>query len=242
MGFEFATTEWPRLLGHEDIHILHVCTPNHLYKGQVLAALAAGKHVYCDKPLCVSRQEADEIAAALPVAGVSHQMVLHNRFFPAILRAKALVEEGFCGEIVGLRAAYPHAGSVDPRAPLKWRLDASRAGGGVLLDLGSHVLDLVQHLVGPVRAVSCATHIAYPERPAAGETGRTAAVRTEDAVVMTVRAGGGAIRCCRERSATQPWLRRQPVSRAAASGRSALRGRQERRPGRSPPRGARPRR
>jgi predicted dehydrogenase len=193
LGFEVATDDWRELIDRKDIHILHVCTPNNLHKEQVLAALSAGKHVYCDKPLCTSRAEADEIAAALPRSDVVHQMVLHNRFFPATLRARELVAQGALGELLGLRGTYLHSGSVDPEAPLKWKLDLSVSGGGALFDLGSHLLDLAQHLAGPLRVISCTAHIAYPERPAPGEPGRTAPVEAEDAVVIGVRGANGAL-------------------------------------------------
>ena len=193
LGFELATSEWRRLVERDDIDIIHVCTPNKFHKEQVLAALAVGKHVYCDKPLCVSREEADEIAAALPATTGAHQMALHNRFFPATMKAKELVQGGLLGDVLGLRAAYLHSGSVDPSTPLKWKLDASLAGGGALFDLGSHILDLVQHLVGPIRVVSCTTHTAYPERPVPGGRGRTVPVTAEDSVVLVVRIENGAL-------------------------------------------------
>jgi len=191
LGFEVATCDWRELIARPDIQIIHVCTPNALHKDQVLAALAAGKHVYCDKPLCVSREEADAIAAALPGAQVTHQMVFHNRFFPATLRARRMVEEGFLGDVLSLRGVYLHSGSADPAAPLKWKLDPARSGGGVLFDLGSHVLDLAQHLVGPLQVVDCSTRIAYPERPLPG--GGMARVAAEDAAFLTVRAANGAL-------------------------------------------------
>ncbi len=192
LEFELATADWRELVARPDIDIIHVCTPNALHKEQVLTALAAGKHVYCDKPLCMDRAEAEEIEAALPGASVTHQMALHNRFFPATMRAKRLIEEGFLGDVLSLRAAYLHSGSADPEAPLKWKLDPSVAGGGVLYDLGSHALDLVQHLVGSISVLDCATHIAYPERPVAGEPDRHVRVTAEDAVFLTVRTRNGA--------------------------------------------------
>jgi predicted dehydrogenase len=192
LGFELATADWRELIERQDIHIIHVCTPNKFHKEQVLAALTAAKHVYCDKPLCMNRAEADEIAAALPRASVTHQMALHNRFFPATMRAKRMIEEGFLGELLSFRGAYLHSSSADPGAPLKWKLDPGVSGGGVLLDLGSHILDLVQHLVGPLRIVESTTHIAYAERPLAGQPDRTAQVKAEDAVFVTVRASNGA--------------------------------------------------
>jgi predicted dehydrogenase len=192
-GFGFATADWRELVARPDIHIVHVCTPNRYHKEQVLAALAAGKHVYCDKPLCRNRQEAQEIEAVLPGARVTHQMVLHNRFFPATMRAKHMVDAGFLGDLLSLRSAYLHSGSVDPKAPLKWKLDAGLAGGGALLDLGSHALDLVQYLIGPLRVVNCTTYTAYPERPAPDDPTRAVPVTTEDAVLVTVRAPNGAL-------------------------------------------------
>jgi len=192
LGFEVTTADWRKLIARSDIQIIHVCTPNKFHKEQVLAALAAGKHVYCDKPLCMNRAEAEEIAAALPQAKVTHQMALHNRFFPATLRAKQLIKEDLVGEILALRAAYLHSGSADPAAPLKWKLDPALAGGGVLFDLGSHVLDLAQHLLGPLQVVDCVTHIAYPQRPLPGQPNRSAPVTAEDAVFLTVRTQNGA--------------------------------------------------
>jgi len=193
LGFEFATDDWQELIARADVDLIHVCTPNKFHKEQVLAALAAGRHVYCDKPLCMDRAEAAEIAAALPSARVTHQMALHNRFFPATLRAKQLVEEGFLGELLSFRGAYLHAGSADPKAPLRWKLDAALSGGGVLLDLGSHSLDLVQHLVGPLTVLDCTTRIVYPERPLPGEPHRTRLVQAEDAALLTVRTPSGAV-------------------------------------------------
>jgi len=192
-GFEFATTDWRELIARRDIHIIHVCTPNKYHAEQVMAALQAGKHIYCDKPLCTTVNEAEEIAALLPTTKVIHQMALNNRFFPATLRARELMEEGFVGEILGLRAAYLHAGSVNRGAALKWKLDPSISGGGVLFDLGSHVLDLVQWLVGNLQIVNCTTHVAYKERPTLDASGKTAAVTGEDAVYITVKTPNGAV-------------------------------------------------
>jgi len=192
LGFDVATTDWRELIARPDIDIIHICTPNKLHAEQVLAALAAGKHVYCDKPLCTSRAEADQIARALPAADVTHQMVLHNRFFPATMRARQLVDDGFIGDVLSFRSAYLHAGSVDPNAPLRWKLDVELGGGGVILDLGSHILDLVQHLVGPLKVTDCTTYVAFPERPSAKSPGEKVKVTAEDTAVMTVRASNGA--------------------------------------------------
>jgi len=192
LGFEIATTDWRELIARPDIDIIHICTPNKFHTEQVLAALAAGKHVYCDKPLCTTRAEADEIAAALPSVKVTHQMALHNRFFPATMRAKQLLEAGFLGDVLSFRGAYLHAGSVDLNAPLRWKLDAELGGGGAILDLGSHILDLLQHLIGRLTITDCTTYIAFPERASAKSPNERVKVTAEDSAVMTVRAANGA--------------------------------------------------
>ena len=192
LGFERATTDWRELVASPDVSIVHVCTPNALHAEQVLAVLAAGKHVYCDKPLCTTAEEADRIAAALPAARGRHQMVLHNRFFPATRLAKQKVDDGFLGDLLSFRAAYLHAGSADPNAPLKWRLDAAHSGGGVLLDLGSHALDLLQHLLGPLQVVDSTVYTAHATRRRADDPTQVVPVTTEDAALLTMRAVNGA--------------------------------------------------
>jgi predicted dehydrogenase len=187
-GFEVGTDDWRALLDRRDISVINICSPNAAHVDQVLAAIAAGKSVYCDKPLSVTAEEAARVEAALPGWTGIGQMTLHNRFYAATLRARQLVEEGFLGEVIGLRGVYLHSGSVDPEAPLSWKL---RAGGGALLDLGSHLMDLVDWLAGPLAAVRAETRILYPTRPD-GRGGR-AAVDAEDQVVMTVRTVGGAL-------------------------------------------------
>jgi predicted dehydrogenase len=192
LNLEYTTTDWRALIERSDIDIIHVCTPNNMHKDQVIAALQAGKHVYVDKPLCMNVDEAKEIEAVLPSVKTTHGMALNSRFFAAAMRAKELVEAGFLGEPLGFRAGYMHAGSADPNVPLKWKLDPSIGGGGVLFDLGSHIIDLIQHLLGPLQLVNCTTHVAYPERPLFGDPTKKIKVVGEDSVLLTMRAPNGA--------------------------------------------------
>lgn len=189
-GFEIATDDWRRLVDRPDIHIIDVCSPNARHAEQVRAAMAAGKHIYCDKPLTVTMEEAEEVRRAMAGWKGIGQMTLQNRFFSSTLRARQLVEEGFIGTPVSFRAVYLHAGSVDPAVPLKWKLRKSD-GGGVLRDLGSHLLDLVDWLAGPVAEIRADTRILHRTRPD-GRGGRET-VEAEDQVVMTVRMAGGAL-------------------------------------------------
>ncbi len=189
-GFETATDDWRRLIDRRDIQVIDVCSPNRQHAEQLKAALAAGKHVYCDKPLTVTLEEAEEVRRAMDGWAGIGQMALHNRFFSAVQKARQLVEEGFLGTPIGFRGMYLHSGSVDPSAPLKWKLRGSE-GGGVLRDLGSHLLDLVDWLTGPVTEIRAETRILHPTRP--DGRGGVQAVDAEDQAVLAVRLAGGAL-------------------------------------------------
>ncbi len=148
-GSDFATTRFEDLLACDNIDIIDVATPNHLHRDQVLAALAAGKHVYCDKPLTVSLADARAmVAGARARPDLSHGMAFHCRFVPATMRARQLMAEGALGRVYHFRGAYLHSGYEDPGRPMSWRL-SKEAGGGALSDLGSHIVDLMGWLLGP---------------------------------------------------------------------------------------------
>lgn len=191
-GFERITSDFKEITEAPDIDIVHIATPNVLHRDALLSAIAADKHIYCEKPLVASLDEAREVEEALEWYKGTGQMVLQNRFFPATIRAKQLVDEGFLGRALSFRAAYLHSGSADPSAPLKWKLSKSAAGGGVLFDLGSHILDLVKHLVGDFAEVTCNTSIAFAERPSIDGKGKLP-VEAEDHVIVNVRTPEGGL-------------------------------------------------
>jgi predicted dehydrogenase len=194
-GFEFATADWRELVAREDVDLVHVCTPNDLHAEQTVAALEAGKHVYCDKPMAADLDGAERILAAARPARGKLGVVFQNRFFPATLRAKELVEEGFLGDVLAFRAAYLHSGYVDPARPMSWRLDRARSGAGALGDLGSHAIDMMLHLVGPFTTVSATLDTLVKERPPSGgrhEGGGMVAVEVDDAAYLAVRTLSGA--------------------------------------------------
>ena len=192
LGAEVAATDYRTVTENPEIDIVHVCTPNHLHKEALLSAMRHQKHIYCDKPLVATMDEAEEVRAALKDYRGTAQMTFQNRFFPATMRAKQLIDEGALGEVLQFRACYLHGGSADPKAPLKWKLTAA-AGGGVIADLASHVLDLLDWLIGPFASVMAATHIAYPERPSPADPARKVRVDTEDCVALLARIQSGAL-------------------------------------------------
>ena len=160
--FETCTDDWRELIAMEDIDVVSICTPNDRHEEMAVAALEAGKHVYLDKPVAVTAESARRIARAAEGARGFTRVAFNNRYMPAMLRAKQLVEEGRLGQVMHFEARYLHPGSVDPLRPIGWK---QQMQGGVLLDMGSHVLDLVTWLLGyPARAL-CRTRVLYPERP-----------------------------------------------------------------------------
>ncbi len=192
IGADVAGSDFRQVTENPEIDIVHVCTPNHLHREALLSALQAQKHVYCDKPLVATLAEAEEVRAALSDYRGTAQMTFQNRFFPATMRAKQLIDAGALGQVLGFRACYLHGGSAAPEAPVKWKLTAA-AGGGVIADLASHVLDLLDWLIGPFAAVMAETQIAYPQRPSATDPQTTVPVDVEDCVMLLARMRSGAL-------------------------------------------------
>ncbi len=190
-GFAFATDDYRRLLADPAIDVVSICTPNALHKQMALDAIAAGKHVYIDKPVSTDYAGARCIADAARAAGVKGQVALNNRFFPATMKAHELITSGRLGRVTSFTAEYLHSGSVDPERPVGWKQRADVCGGGVLLDLGSHALDLVMWMCGEVRDINCVTQTLYPSRPTP-EGGRTSALG-DDRALMMLRLKSGAV-------------------------------------------------
>ena len=188
-GADVATTNYRVITESPDVDIVHICTPNDLHIGPLLSAMRHNKHIYCDKPLVAGIDEAEQVHAAMAdYRGVS-QVTFHLRFFPAVQRAKQLIDSGKLGEILQFRMGYYHASNAGAEIPYKWKHSPS---GGVVRDLGSHVLDMADHLVGPIDRMIADTIIKYPQRrdPKSGEM---CDVTIEDAFSILVHMKNGAI-------------------------------------------------
>jgi predicted dehydrogenase len=192
-GWGEAFTDYRRVVEHPDVDVVHICTPNAAHRDAAVAALQAGKHVYCDKPLARNVEEAEAIVAAADQAPacVKHQMTFQYRFLPATLRAKELIEEGAIGRLFHYRAEYLHSGYIDPQRPVSWRTDAAASGGGALLDLGSHAIDLMQHLAGDIQRVSARCETFITQRPT--RDGGSDNVEVDDLAVLHVEVAGGGV-------------------------------------------------
>ena len=190
LGFEMATSNVDDLLSRRDIDVVTVSTPNVFHKDNILAALAAGKHLYVDKPLAASYGEAREVTESWKKSGLIAQVAHQFRFFPAVMRAKELLDEGRIGNIMSFHGAYLHSGSIAKNKPIGWKQDKAMGGGGVLFDLGSHILDLLRYLLGDFSDVFASTRILYPERPNA--QGEMIPITADDSAWILCKLPGGA--------------------------------------------------
>ncbi len=180
-GFEKGYADYQEILDDPAVDVIDLATPNYLHKEQILQALRAGKHVLCEKPLALNGGESVEILKELDRSDCQVGMIYNYRFVPAIIKAKELIGQGRLGEIYTFRGEYFHTGYQNPARPFSWRMDFSRSGGGALADLGVHVIDLLNYLLGDFSTVRAELETYITERPAAGDSGRMDAVTVDDA-------------------------------------------------------------
>lgn len=210
-GIADVETDWRALLTRGDIDVIDICTPGHLHAEIAIAALDAGIHVLCEKPLANSVEEAERMAAAAERAaakGVQAMVGFSYRRTPALAYAKRLIENGRLGTIRHIRAQYLQDWIVDPEFPLVWRLDAEQAGSGALGDIGAHIIDLARFVTGhELAGVSALSSTFVTERPlptassglsasadsGSGDDRAMGRVTVDDAVVFIGRTDGGAL-------------------------------------------------
>ena len=190
-GFDIATASEDDLINDPDIDIIDVCTPNIYHYETIKKALSAGKHIYCEKPLCVSAEEADELARLAKESGRICTVVFNNRHISPMLKAYELVAEGKIGRVLSFSAEYLHNSCTDVNRPAGWKQNKDICGGGVLFDLGSHAIDLVYSLCGEFESVYGVPQIAYPER--AGKDGALWQTNADEAFYMLCRLKSGAV-------------------------------------------------
>lgn len=168
-GIPEASDDWRSAVARDDIDIVDICTPGHTHAEIALAALAAGKHVLCEKPLANDVADAERMAAAAADAaarGIVSMCGFSYRRTPALSLAKRLIEDGRLGEIRHVRAQYLQDWLTSPDAPFTWRLDRERAGSGALGDIGAHSIDTAQWLTGAhITGVSATLRTFVPSRP-----------------------------------------------------------------------------
>lgn len=191
-GFAKAYTSLHELVADPDVQVIDCVLPNDGHKEAILAVLKANKSIYCEKPLALTGAEAREIATAAASSGGRLGMTFNYRFVPAIQKARQLVEAGALGEIYRFHAEYLHTGYQDASRPLTWRMRRAASGGGAIMDLGSHIIDLVRFLVGEFAQVSARTATYITQRPLAKGSAELGPVDVDDAAWLQATMTNGA--------------------------------------------------
>lgn len=202
-GWESAETDWRKLISREDIDLIDINAPSNAHKEIAIAAAAAGKHLFCEKPLALTLEDSKEMLKAAEMAGVKHMVGFNYRFAPAVQLAKKLIDEGRIGEIYHFRAVFLQDWIIDPEFPLVWRLQKEIAGSGSHGDLGAHLIDMARYLVGEFQEVIGMEETFIKERPMptsmtglsakGGDNGPRGEVTVDDATIFMTRFENGTL-------------------------------------------------
>jgi len=164
-GYERSTGDWRRVVEDPDVDLVDIAVPNDAHPEIAIAAVEAGKHVICEKPLARTGAEARRMRDAAVAAGVVHMVAFNYRRTPAVALAKKLIEDGTIGTVRNFRGTYLQDWSLDPDLPLSWRFSRDVAGSGALGDIATHVLDFARYLVGEVSEVNAMWQRYIHDRP-----------------------------------------------------------------------------
>jgi predicted dehydrogenase len=187
LGDVTATTDVETLLERADIELIDCCAPTGEHARLATAALNAGKLLFCEKPLTASPEFSAKLVDLARERGLPGGVNYHFRYVPAIQEARRLIENGLLGEIVGFHLRYYRASNLRRDRPANWRF--AGPGSGVLVDLGSHLIDLVLHLLGPIERVSAQLRTVIGERP--GAAGEAVRVDSDDVAWLQVDLADG---------------------------------------------------
>lgn len=188
LGFANATDDWRAMATGDGVDVVHITAPNALHRDMALAAIAAGKHVHCEKPLAPTAAEAQEMADAAAKAGVITQVGFNYLCNPMLRLAREMIAAGEIGEVTSYRGIHAEDYMADPACPFTFRHDP--AGGGALADIGSHALATAEFLLGPIQRVLGDAVTVIRERPD-GRGGRRT-VTVDDVTRALVRFENGA--------------------------------------------------
>lgn len=192
LGFARSTTDWREVVADPAVDIVIVNTPNWLHKDQALAALAAGKHVHCEKPLGLDGRDALEMRSAALEAGVKTIVGFNYRQNPATCLAREIIENGEIGAITAVRALHNEDYFADADSPFNWKCLKARSGGGASVDIGAHIIAIILYLAGPIAALTAHTAQTIPTRPRTADSAERLAVETEDIARLLCRFASGA--------------------------------------------------
>ena len=202
LQFDRSTADWKQMVNDPEVELVDITAPNHLHHPITLAALAKGKPVYCEKPLACTLGEAREMRDAAESAGLETLVGYSYLQNPMLKTAREIVQSGEIGKPIGFRGVHAEDYMADAGAPYTTRLVAAQ-GGGVLYDLGSHIISLARFLVGPISEVMGMQLTVYPERPDAPGSQQMKNVDVDDQTHFLARFENG---CCGTLEAS--WLAR----------------------------------
>jgi len=202
LGFQKGYGDWRRLIEDPAVDVVDITTPNNLHMEPALAAIEAGKHVFCEKPMAVKIEDARRMAAAAKKADARTMVAFNNLKTPAALVAKQIIERPEIGEPIRFRGRFDQGFFNDSSLPWSWRCSRELAGTGALGDLGAHAVSVAQFLMGDVTEVSAQSQIVFKECPVADlDTGYSSkaaadakkrAVENEDQIQSLVKFASGA--------------------------------------------------
>ena len=203
LGYGAGTADYREVLADPRIDVVSICAPNFLHAEIGMAAAAAGKHYWIEKPAGRNLAETAALAEATAAAGVVSTVGFNYRHAPAVEHLRSMIETGRLGRITNVRVRFFAGYSADPQGALSWRFQRDLAGSGVLGDLATHAADLATYLLGPITELTALTSIVHEQRPvlpmgtathfAVIEDGELAAVENEDYAAALVRFAGGAV-------------------------------------------------
>ncbi len=190
LGFNRSTGDWRELINDPGIDVVDITTPNLMHEEMALAAIRAGKHVYCEKPLAPTAAVAKRMTEAAEEAGVKTMVGFNYLKNPVTALAKEIIDSGEIGDVFSFRGAHAEDFMLDANTLVSpWRLDP-RSGDGVVADLGSHAVSLARHLIGPIVSVAADCRTIIDERPST--QGTTMKIEVTDEVDALVRFASGA--------------------------------------------------
>ena len=191
LGFRRATGDWRDLPADPAVQIVSITTPNVLHKPMALAAIAAGKHVYCEKPLAPTVDDARAMTLAAERAGVVTAVGFNYLKNPMLTLARDIIASGEIGTVRSFQGIHAEDYMADAETPWSWRLDPA-GGGGALADIGSHIIATARFLLGPIESVVGDVVTAIPSRPVAAGSRERRAVLVDDIARAHLRFANGA--------------------------------------------------
>lgn len=189
-GFEHAATDWHQVIDDPEIDLIDVCTDNKFHREMAVEAIRRGKHVFCEKPLADTSEDAAQMVREAEKAGVANMVDFHYRKIPALAQLHELIQQGALGRIYHIKGMFLQDFGFD--SPMTWRFKKAQSGGGSIVTMGSHVIDAVRFLVGEIDEV-CSAGETFIETRTDPATGETDTCDVDDAMTALVRFKNGAI-------------------------------------------------